>query len=361
MELIMPCVELRGIRNFICRDINLRVEKGEFVVLLGPNGAGKTTLLNIIAGLVEYEGSVLFDGSSMDRVPSHLRRIGYIFQDLALFPHLDVKANIAFGLRAQKKDPLEIKERVRDMLHLVRIENLAHRYPLDLSGGERQRVAIARALAPNPQALLLDEPFNSLDYGTSKYLRMELKGVQRNLGITTIYVTHNQREAEELGDKIAVVHHGEIAQVGTPEEVFFAPLSEQISEFIGSPNIFRCEHSRELGRGLAEVTCKDLSIVVPDDGSEITKVAILPRDIYISTSEPPGPDVNRYTGKIIEMRPSLNLTWIRLRVGEHTLVAEHPTERVEELGLRVGDEVYIILKLRWIRVLSTGENRLNPD
>jgi len=355
----MPCVELRGISNFICRNINLRIEKGELLVLLGPNGAGKTTLLNIIAGLVEYEGSVLFDGSSIDAVPSRLRKIGYIFQDLALFPHLDVKANVAFGLRAQKRNSPEIEERVREMLHLVRIENLAHRYPLDLSGGERQRVAISRALAPYPQALLLDEPFNSLDYGTSKYLRIELKGLQRKLGITTIYVTHNQREAEELGDKIAVIHNGELAQVGTPEEVFFEPLSEQISEFIGSPNIFRCEHSRELGRGLAEVKCKGLSIVVPDDGSEIKKIAILPRDIFISTSTPPGPDINRYTGTIIEMRPSPNLTWIRLRVGEHTLMAEQPTERVEELGLRVGDTLYIILKLRWIRVLSAGEDRLN--
>lgn len=357
----MPCVELRGVSNFICRNINLKIDKGDFVVLLGPNGAGKTTMLNIIAGLVEYEGSVLFDGSSIDAVPSHLRGIGYIFQDLALFPHLDVNANIAFGLRAQKKNALEIEQRVKEMSRLVRIEHLAHRYPLDLSGGERQRVAIARALAPYPQALLLDEPFNSLDYGTSKYLRMELKRLQRKLGITTIYVTHNQREAEELGDKIAVIHNGELAQVGTPEEVFFEPVNKQIAEFIGSPNIFRCDHRRELGKGLAEIKTKDLTIVVPDDGSGIKKIAILPRDIYISTSEPPGPDVNRYTGTIIEMTPSLNLTWIRLRVGEHTLVAEQPTERVEELGLRVGDTVYIILKLRWIRILSAGENRINVD
>jgi len=190
---------------------------------------------------------------------------------------------------------------------------------------------------------------------------MELKRLQRKLGITTIYVTHNQREAEELGDKIAVIHNGELAQVGTPEEVFFEPVNKQIAEFIGSPNIFRCDHRRELGKGLAEIKTKGLTIVVPDDGSEIKKIAILPRDIYISTSEPPGPDVNRYTGTIIEMTPSLNLTWIRLRVGAHTLVAEQPTERVEELGLRVGDKVYIILKLRWIRLLSAGESRINVD
>lgn len=357
----MPCVELQGISNFICRNISLRIEKGEFLVLLGPNGAGKTTMLNIIAGLVEYEGSVLFDGFSIDAVPSHLRRIGYIFQDLALFPHLDVNANIAFGLRAQKKNVLEIEERVKEMSRLVRIENLAHRYPLDLSGGERQRVAIARALAPYPQALLLDEPFNSLDYGTSKYLRMELNRLQRKLGITTIYVTHNQKEAEELGDRIAVIYNGEIAQVGTPEEVFFDPQSEQVSEFIGSPNILRCEYCRQLGNGLAEIKSKDLTIVVPDDGSEIKKIAILPRDIYMSMNEPPGPHINRYTGTIIEMTPSLNITWIRLQVGGHILAAEQPTERVEELGLQVGDKVYIILRLRWIRILSAGGNRINLD
>jgi ABC-type Fe3+/spermidine/putrescine transport system ATPase subunit len=353
----MPCVELTEINNFICRNVNLKVERGEFLALLGPNGAGKTTLLNVIAGLVPYRGSVLFDGASVDAVPPHRRRIGYIFQDLALFPHLDVSANIAFGLRSLKKHPPEIEERVKEMLHLVRIESLADRHPPDLSGGERQRVAIARALAPYPQALLLDEPFTSLDFGTSKYLRLELKRLQRNLGITTIFVTHNQREAEELGDRVAVLQRGELAQIGPPEEVFFEPHNEQISEFIGYPNIFDCDYSRPLVKGLAEIKSKDMTIVVPDDGGEIKKVAILPRDIYMSRSNPPGPEINRYKGTIVEMTPSLNLTRIRVRVGEHTLMAEQPTETVEEQGLQVGDEVYLILGLRWLKTLSSAESQ----
>lgn len=348
----MPSIELKGVTNFVCRHIDLKVEDREFLALLGPTGAGKSTLLNIIAGLIEYEGSVLFDGSGIDGAPAHMREVGYLFQNLALFPHLNVSANIGFGLKVRKRHGLDMTERVKEMLHLMRIEHLAHRYPRDLSGGERQRVALARALAPSPQVFLLDEPLSSLDFSTSKYLRMELQRVQRELEITTIYVTHNQREAEEIGDRIAVIHDGELEQVGTPEEIFFSPRNERISEFIGSPNILPCENCKELGKGLMEVRTRGLSVVVPSDGGKIRKIAVSPRDIYISAVKPPGPDINRFKGIIVEMIPSSSLTRIRLQVGDYTLLAEQPTEVVEELDLQTGNEVYIILKLRWIKVLS---------
>ena len=350
----MPCIELKGVSNFICRNVDLRIEDGEFLALLGPTGAGKTTLLNIIAGLVEYEGSVLFNGTRVDAISSNLRRIGYLFQSLALFPHLTVASNIAFGLKTRENHSSKVEERVKEMLHLMGIEHLSDRYPYNLSGGERQRVALARALAPSQEVLLLDEPLSSLDYKTSKYLRIEIKRLQQKLGITTIYVTHDQREAEEIGDKLAIIHNGAVGQVGTSEEIFFNPLNEQISEFIGSPNILCCEHCRKLVKGLVEVKSGDLNIVVPDNGDGIKKIAILPHDIYISRNKPPGPDVNRFTGTIIGMESSANLTLIRLRVGGHILLAEKPTETTKELNLQTGDEVHLILKMPCIKTLSTG-------
>jgi ABC-type spermidine/putrescine transport systems, ATPase components len=234
------------------------------------------------------------------------------------------------------------------------IEHLSDRYPYNLSGGERQRVALARALAPSPEVLLLDEPLSSLDYKTSKYLRIEIKRLQQKLGITTIYVTHDQREAEEIGDKLAIIHNGAVGQVGTSEEIFFNPLNKQISEFIGSPNILCCEHCRKLVKGLVEVKSGDLNIVVPDNGNGIKKIAILPHDVYVSRNKPPGPDVNRFKGTIIEMESLVNLTSIRLRVGGHILLAEQPTEITKELNLQAGDDVHLILKMPRIKTLSTG-------
>jgi len=190
----------------------LEVRPGELLVLLGPNGAGKTTLLNVIAGLVPYQGSVMFDGSSMDAVPARFRKIGYVFQDLVLFPHLDVGSNIAYGLRSYGTPKPEREQRVSELLHMLAIEHLSGHFPAKLSGGEKQRVALARALAPRPEILLLDEPFNSLDSQTSGFLRAELKHLQNDLGATTVFVTHDLSEAEELGDRIAIVKDGLVEQ-----------------------------------------------------------------------------------------------------------------------------------------------------
>ncbi len=348
----MPSIQLKNISKYVCQNVNLEVFDEELLVLLGPNGAGKSTLLNIIAGLIDYEGSVLFDDEPVDKLATSKRKVGYLFQELALFPHLDVASNIAYGLRAQKQSQSGVEARVGELLQMMKIKHLSSRYPRHLSGGEKQRVALARALAPSPQVLLLDEPLSNLDFSTSKYLRIELQRLQKGLGITTIYVTHNQREAEEIGDRIAVIHHGVLEQVGTPEQIFFNPQNERVSEFIGSPNILPCEYCRELGQGLMEIGTGGLTIVVPYEGVEIKKIAISPRDIYISVEKPPGPDLNRFKGKIVEMTPSASLTWIRLRVGDHTLLAEQPTDVVEEMNLQVGSEVYLILKLRWIKTLS---------
>jgi len=348
----MPGIELRGVSNFILHDIELKIHDGEFLVVLGPNGAGKTTLLNVIAGLIPYEGSVLFNGAPIDGLPSYRRNIGYVFQNLALFPHLSVQENVAFGLNTWQKKGEDNEERISGLLHDWGIEHIAHRYTGTLSGGERQKVAITRALATRPQALLLDEPFTSLDRGTSIYLQREIKTIQKSLGITTVYVTHNQREAEEMAGRIAVMHDGTIEQLSPPEDIFFSPATSRIAEFIGSPNIFSCDAHKGLTHGLAEIRSGDLSIVVPDDGETIQKVAILPRDVYLSKTPIPGPHINRYTGRIDQMTAAQGHTLIRVRIADHIILAEQPTEIAQRMGLAVGDLIHVALMLKWLRVLS---------
>ena len=226
----MPNIKLKDINNFICHDINLEISDKEFLVLWGPTGAGKTTLLNVIAGLVEHEGSVLFNDIPIDRLPIYQRKVGYLFQNLILFPHLDVRANIAYGLTVQRKPKKEVNSKADELLRLTKIEHLAERFPKDLSGGEKQRVALARAIAPSPEIMLFDEPLNSLDFDTARYLRTEIQKLQRKLGITTIYVTHCFEEAFALADRVAVLNEGRIVRVDLPENIFKETGCQMIAE-----------------------------------------------------------------------------------------------------------------------------------
>ena len=346
----MPSIELRQISKYICRDVNLEIPDKELMVLLGPNGAGKTTLLNVIAGFTGYDGSVLFDRSAVDKVPTSRRGIGYLFQDLLLFPHLDVAANIAYGLRARKQPQAQVAARVDELLHMMKLAHLASRYPKQLSGGEKQRTALARALALSPGVLLLDEPLSSLDMQTSKYLRTELKQIQKKLGITTLYVTHDLEEAEEMADRIAVIKDGRIEQVGSPEEVFFYPRSGAVSDFIGAPNILDCDYCHNLGQGIMEVGCGGLPIIVPHEGDSVHRIAFFPRDVYITETRPPGPEVNRFRGTVTGIKPTDDAVRIELRAGENNLTAEVAHHIFEDMDLTTGKEVFLILKLRRIRV-----------
>jgi len=346
----MPSIELRNISKYICQSVNLRILDKELLVLLGPNGAGKSTLVNIIAGLIDYEGAVLFDGVPVDKLPANKRGIGYLFQDLVLFPHLDVAANIAYGLRAKKQPQHQVEARVGQLLQMMKIKHLSSRYPKHLSGGEKQRVALARALAPSPRILLLDEPLSGLDAQTAKYLRIELKQLQRKLGITTAYVTHDHQEAEEMADRIAVLQDGHLEQVSKPEEVFFYPENEKVSDFIGTPNILDCDYCYNLGKGVVEVGCGGLPIIVPHDGSSVRKIALFPRDIYIAETKPPGPEVNRFPGVITSIRSTDDTVRIEVNVGKKSLLAEMPHHIFEDMDLAVGKEVFLILKLRRIRI-----------
>ncbi|UXZ04948.1 sulfate/molybdate ABC transporter ATP-binding protein [Moraxella nasicaprae] len=219
-------------------DINLTIKSGQLTTLLGPSGCGKTTLLRIIAGLENAErGRIMFDEQDMTDIPVQKRGIGFVFQQYALFRHQTVAQNIAFGLTLLPKDkrlsPQQIAHRVDELLTLVQLSHTKDRYPHELSGGQRQRIALARALATNPKLLLLDEPFGALDAKVRKELRQSLKNIQQEIGITSIMVTHDQEEAHAVSDQIVIMNHGQIEQIGSPDELFRQPNSDFVVDFLG--------------------------------------------------------------------------------------------------------------------------------
>lgn len=222
----------------ILKDLNLYIRDGEFITLLGPSGCGKTTTLRIIAGFLEPDsGEVIFEGKVINGVPAYKRQVNTIFQRYALFPHLNVYENIAFGLKQQKKSKQEIRSTVEEMLALVNLKGFEKRNINSLSGGQQQRVAIARALAVKPRVLLLDEPLGALDLKLRKDMQVELKNIQKRLGITFIYVTHDQEEALSMSDTIVVMNAGEIQQIGTPTDIYNEPKNAFVADFIGESNI----------------------------------------------------------------------------------------------------------------------------
>jgi putative spermidine/putrescine transport system ATP-binding protein len=219
-------------------DVTLAVEKGESVALLGPSGCGKTTTLRMLAGLVVPDrGRINVDGADITDVPAHKRNMGYVFQSYALFPHMNVEKNVAFGLEERGVGASERKERVATALGKVRLDELAHRRPRELSGGQQQRVALARALVIRPSVLLLDESLSNLDAKLRQTMRREIRDLQRSLAITTLFVTHDQVEALAMCDRIAVMNRGRIEQVGTPSEVYERPATRFVAGFVGSVNV----------------------------------------------------------------------------------------------------------------------------
>ncbi len=222
----------------ILRGISLSVREGEFVTLLGSSGCGKTTTLRIIAGLEEPDsGEVLLEGKPMEGRPPEKRSVNTIFQNYALFPHMDVYDNIAYGLKIRKVDKKDIRRRVEEMLSLVQLTGFEKRMPSEMSGGQRQRVAIARALVNNPKVLLLDEPLGALDLQLRRQMQQELKRLQKKLGITFIYITHDQEEAINMSDTIVVMRDGRFEQVGSPSEIYDHPKTSYVARFVGSANV----------------------------------------------------------------------------------------------------------------------------
>ncbi len=317
--------------------MNLKVKSGELVALLGPSGSGKTTLLRVIAGIEEADpgsGKVLFDDVDVSSTDLGKRKIGFVFQHYALFKQMNVFENIAFGLRSkpwrQRPSNAAIKAKVEELLALVQLSNFAQRYPSQLSGGQRQRVALARALAVEPQVLLLDEPFGALDATVRRELRRWLRKLHNTIKVTTIFVTHDQEEALEVADRVAVVNEGRIEQFASPEEVYEQPANPFVFRFLGNYNLFHARHDGAL-RGQGEA---------PPDTS-VTFVR--PHDIEILRENGDGSAIAAKVTHIGFAGAAVNVELVR-QDNHQNVDAELTTQAYRDLGLKIEDEVFIRLR-----------------
>jgi putative spermidine/putrescine transport system ATP-binding protein len=271
-------------------ELSIGVKRGEFISLLGPSGCGKTTALRLVAGLIEpSSGRIDLDGRELTHTPVHRRGMGLVFQNYALFPHLDVEENIAFGLNMRKISKSDVKRRVGEVLDLVQLGHLKKRRIKQLSGGQQQRVALARALVVEPKVLLLDEPLSNLDAKLRDTMRDEIRSIQQKIGITTVFVTHDQDEALATSDRIAVMSEGNIEQVGTPEEIYEHPANPFVANFIGRANIFEGTIT-ETSQGVATVQLEKLgAMTAVDDHRQLgpCKLMVRPHRMGLEQCEPP--------------------------------------------------------------------------
>ncbi|TPJ37818.1 ABC transporter ATP-binding protein [Mesorhizobium sp. B2-5-4] len=297
-----PAVEFRDIDiaygKFVAvRDFSLSIRKGSFVTLLGPSGCGKTTILRSIAGLVDISGGqIMIDGRRVDDVPIYKRNIGLVFQSYALFPHKNVFDNVAFGLKYRNVPKPEIARRVGKALEMVRLPGSEKKLPSQLSGGQQQRIALARAIVFEPQVLLLDEPLSALDANMREEMRVEIKKIQKETGITAIFVTHDQEEALSMSDRIVVMNAGAVEQIGTPEEVYETPATAFVADFLGKANMLAGTVSRS-GQAVVLATGQTINVACPrplGDGSKVT-VVVRPQKFSVGA----GTSVNRLTGRVV--------------------------------------------------------------
>jgi sulfate transport system ATP-binding protein len=335
------------------RDVSLAVNHGELVALLGPSGSGKTTLLRIIAGLEEPdphpETAVFINGADISRQRPDERRVGFVFQHYALFRHMSVFENIAFGLRVRPKNkrPIEkeIRRRVGELLELIQLGRWANQYPSQLSGGQRQRVALARALAIEPNVLLLDEPFGALDARVRQELRRWLRALHARIPVTSVLVTHDQEEALEVADRVAVMNEGRIEQFGTPDEVFHHPASEFVVTFLGNVNLF---HGRvESGKAVIGRLAVDASRALPANGGS-ARVFVRPHELDIEVHQTNGASVR---ARVLRIQSAGSLVRVELASeddealgAEDTINVELTHERYRELAIHNGDAVFVRLR-----------------
>ena len=348
---------------FALKDISLEVNRGEFVCFLGPSGCGKTTLLRAIAGLdIQTTGAVFQDGEDISALPPTERDFGIVFQSYALFPNLTVEKNIAFGLENSGITRPDINRRVADLLELVGLPEQAKKYPAQLSGGQQQRIALARAIAMSPGLLLLDEPLSALDAKVRVHLRHEVKDLQRKLGVTTIMVTHDQEEALVMADRIVVMNHGVIEQVGTPTDVYREPVSLFVADFIGETNQLDCLAANK-GKGVKVGKCTFASAThAHADGQQVIAV-IRPEDIipHGDGSRSPGaPDKIGQPGNTVETTVDemefLGSFWrTRLRsaeLGTGQIVADFSINAVRRMDIQVGGRMRIEIPSDRLKVFA---------
>jgi ABC-type Fe3+/spermidine/putrescine transport system ATPase subunit len=330
-------------------NVTLKIEKGEFFTILGPSGSGKTTLLRIIAGF-EFpdKGRVFFDDEDVTFVKPYKRSTAMVFQNYALWPHMTVFENVAYGLKVRKKElgltDEEIRKRVLWALDLVKLRGYENRYPSQLSGGEQQRVALARALVVQPRILLLDEPLSNLDAKLRIEMREELRGLVKKLGITAIYVTHDQLEAMSLSDRIAILRRGKVMQVGTPRELYFNPRNLFVADFLGRSSIYRGEVLKQQGTDV-EVKLEDADLVIKGVTPEKNlpkKVAVVIRPEVIKLGQSNDPNDVTVKGVIDFAMFAGEKIEARLRIGNLKLLIYLPNT----MDVKVGDELVVSIPWR---------------
>ncbi len=348
-----PCVELRNVvKTFpgvVAVDhLNLEVEQGKVFSLLGPSGCGKTTTLRLVAGLETLdEGDILIDGEVINDIPAYRRDCSTVFQTLALFPHMTVEGNIAYGLAQRKIAKNEIKVKVGEMVELMGLGGMEKRHPAQLSGGQRQRVALARSLVIEPKILLLDEPLSSLDRKLRKEMQLELKRIQREVGITFLYVTHDQKVALSISDIVAVMAEGKLGQIGNAKEIYETPRTKLIADFIGASNIFSGKVIGKDGKKVQLETEDGLRIIATKGrdvpGEEITGISVHPELIEVL---PKGADFegdNKFEGKVVEMIYQGDFTEMKIALGQ---TGEHLTANLSSMldqktQFSLGEEVLV--------------------
>lgn len=354
----LEIAELRktfGQQNVVER-FNLAIERGEFVSFLGPSGCGKTTTLRMVAGFeTPSSGAIRIDGRDITPLRPNQRNVGMVFQSYALFPNMTVAENVAFGLKVAKRPVAEIAPRVEEMLKLIKLPQLGGRFPYQLSGGQQQRVALARALAIKPKVLLLDEPLSALDAKIRVSLREEIRGLQRSLGITTIYVTHDQEEALSMSDRIVVMNEGKVEQIGTPFEIYNFPRTRFVASFVGTLNILRAAIvDRPAGRLAVDGQQIVASRGVPDSvSSEACLVALRPEAVRLELGAPGNGDAtrNRMQGNIEEVSFLGSVVRIRVRFKESAISLDTfnnpgiaPPERGQTINVSFAPEDLLVLE-----------------
>lgn len=317
------------------KQMNLDVREGEFLVLLGPSGCGKTTTLRMIAGFIEpSSGTILIGGNDVTALPPYKRNLGIVFQNYAIFPHLSVFENVAYGLRRRKLPSTVIEERAHASLRRVRLDHLADRMPKQLSGGQQQRVAIARALAIEPDILLLDEPLSNLDAKLRHQVREEIKTLQTDLGITTVMVTHDQEEALSLGDRLVVMQNGEVQQIGSGRELYESPANIFVADFIGRTNVL--EGSQVGGQGHLFRTRSGLELICRNAVGSHGAVVVRPEMIKLDRS---GEGATARIASVSYLGPVCEVS---LQLGnEQTLLANVSSDQVKALALAAGQNISI--------------------
>jgi len=336
------------------KGVSLEIPAGEFVTLLGPSGSGKTTLLRIIAGLLKPQSARIFiGGRDVTRLPADKREIGFVFQNYALFPHLTVFENVAFALRLRRMPGEEIARRVHGALAQVFLEGLDARYPAQLSGGQQQRVALARAIVFDPTVLLMDEPLGSLDKRLRQQLQFELRRLQRAVGITTVYVTHDQDEAFSMSDRIAVMGSGELHQLASPEDIYHKPADSFVAHFVGDLNYFEGRISPVANGSAVIKTERGISIRVQREAREATgevvACGVRPEKLRVGAD---APNDNRYNAKVrtLTFRGSHYWADLLLPTGDG-LIAMLP----DTASIREGDEVSVGWNADEVRVFPISE------